>query len=112
MPREVLRDTNVLDAAISAILSSDISSEVRFVPSVAEGWENTWRMMAERGVFAFDADVHGGPYMLVAEPANPIRVEDPPESVATVARQITLKGLDFSGLKVIAGELIQSGSQK
>ncbi|RKG76654.1 hypothetical protein D7W79_17330 [Corallococcus exercitus] len=34
------------------------------------------------------------------------------EAAATVARRITLKGLDFPGLKVIAGELIKTGSQK
>ena len=109
VPSEVLLDTDALDAAIQAILASAVSSQVRFAPSLKEGFENTWRMMAERGVFAFDADVHGRPYQRVAAPVNPMRVEDLPEPAAKVARLIILEDLDFSRVEVIPGQVLGQG---
>src|SRR2546422_533950 len=46
---------------------------------------NTWKIMAERGIFAFDSDPLGGPYRLIATPQVPIRVDELPGAVAEVA---------------------------
>jgi hypothetical protein len=105
-PREFLKDTDAHAAAIEAILASPVSSGVRFAPSIAEGFENTWEMMAERGVFAFEADPYDGPYNLVALPESPIKVEDLPEAVRPLVRGITLEGLRFSELKTIENDVL------
>ncbi|NNC18729.1 hypothetical protein HJC22_23740 [Corallococcus exiguus] len=106
VPCEVLQDTDALDAAINAILVSPVSSEVRFAPSVAEGCENTWRMMAERGVLAFDADPYGGPYKRVAMPERPIRVGELAEAARPLVRRMALEGLRFSELEKIDNDVL------
>ncbi|QAT81660.1 hypothetical protein EJ065_0045 [Corallococcus coralloides] len=106
VPRQVLRDTDALDAAIQAILESAVSSGVRFAPSVAEGCENTWLMMAERGVFAFDADPYGGPYKRVAMPERPIRIEELAEAARPLVRMMALEGLRFSEIEKIDGDTL------
>src|SRR5262245_42224964 len=65
-PDELLRDTDLYDEAIEAILAVPARTEARFAPALAPGRENTWKLMAERGLFAFDSDPHGGPYRLVS----------------------------------------------
>src|SRR5262245_7550067 len=74
-PHELLRDTEAHDAAIEAILGTPVSTQARFAPQLAAGHENTWLMVAERGLYAFDSDAQGGPYRCVAAPAVPVRVE-------------------------------------
>ncbi|MBN8470715.1 hypothetical protein JYJ95_29775 [Corallococcus exiguus] len=111
-PEAFLRDTDAHSDAIEALLALPGPMKREPETQTFSPFHHTWQLMAERGVFAYDADPNGGPYQLKSAPANPIRVEDLPDSIATVARQNTLKGLDFSGLKVITGELIKTGSQK
>ncbi|MBN9681375.1 MULTISPECIES: hypothetical protein [unclassified Corallococcus] len=106
VPRDVLQDTDSVDAAINAILASAVSSGVLFAPSVAEGCENTWRMMAERGVFAFDADPYGGPYKRVAMPERPIRVEELAEAARPLVRRMSLEGLRFSKLEKLDNDVL------
>jgi hypothetical protein len=65
VPEKAWRHINAHDAAIAAILALPPSTTARFAPEVGAGLENTWRLVAERGLFAFDSD-HGGPYNLVA----------------------------------------------
>lgn len=69
-PDEFLRDTDAYDAAIDVVLGSPASTVARFAPELPPGLKNTWRMVAERGLFAFDSDPHGGPYRMVAAPAG------------------------------------------
>ena len=63
--------------------------------------------MAERGVFAFDADVHGGPYRLVAAPEHPIRLAALPSIAAVVARDTALPHLNIGGLQVVTAAMLQ-----
>lgn len=70
-PEEFLRDTDLHDAAIREILALAASTEAVFAPELAANLANTWRLVAERGLFAFDADPSGGPYRLVAAPRVP-----------------------------------------
>ena len=39
---------------------------------------STWTRMAERGLFAFDADIYGGPYRLIAAPVTPLKFHELP----------------------------------
>jgi hypothetical protein len=54
-PEEFLRNTDEHDAAIAAVLAAKASTSSRFAPELAPGLENTWRLMAERGVFTSPA---------------------------------------------------------
>lgn len=105
-PDEFLRDTDAHDQAIEVILARPACTEARSEPEVAAGLPNTWRLMAERGVFAFDSDPNGGPYRLVAVPRDPIRVADLPERAASVARRIVFRTLRFSTSQELTADLL------
>ncbi|NPC72863.1 hypothetical protein D7Y27_26440 [Corallococcus sp. AB004] len=109
-PEAFLQDTDAHETAIEAILALPGSTDGQTETQTLSPFHHTWQLMAARGVFAFDADPNGGPYRLEAAPANPIRVTDLPGPVATVARRITLEGLDFSRVKVITEELLMRAS--
>src|SRR4051794_13176045 len=67
-PPTFLRDVQAYDDAIDAILAAPASTSTRLAPELPPHCTNTWRLVAERGLFAFDSDVHGGSYRLVAAP--------------------------------------------
>src|SRR5687767_7294422 len=74
VPPESLADADGYEAAIDEILAIAPFTRALREPSIGAGLESTWRRMAERGCFAFDSDVLGGPYRLVAVPSEPVRV--------------------------------------
>ncbi|WP_437789996.1 hypothetical protein [Sorangium sp. So ce693] len=106
-PDEFLRDTDAHDAAIDAVLASPASTVARFAPELPPGLKNTWRMVAERGLFVFDSDPHGGPYRMVAAPADPIRIVDLPRGVIDIVGRLKLRQVRFVGQPVITMELLQ-----
>ncbi|WP_437961581.1 hypothetical protein WME76_19320 [Sorangium sp. So ce119] len=106
-PDEFLRDTDAHDAAVDAVLASPASTVARFAPELPPGLKNTWRMVAERGLFAFDSDPHGGPYRMVAAPADAIRVADLPRLVIDVVARLKLRRVRFADQSVIPTELLQ-----
>jgi hypothetical protein len=106
-PAEFLRDTDKHDTAIHAILASHASTTARFAPALPPGFENTWRLVAERGLFAFDSDLHGGPYRLVAAPDAPARAADLPARAAEVVGLLRFGHLRFANLSVVSKDLLQ-----
>lgn len=60
-PKEFLRNTEAHDNAIAAILALPATTLARFSPTLAPSLSNTWRLVAERGLFAFDCNPNGGP---------------------------------------------------
>jgi hypothetical protein len=100
-------DTDAHQAAIDAILASPSSTTSLFAPNLAPGLINTWRMVAERGLFAFDSDPHGSPYRLVAAPVTPARIADLPASAVDVVSQLQLPWLRFSNLSSVPKEHLQ-----
>ncbi|WP_437805206.1 hypothetical protein [Sorangium sp. So ce1078] len=106
-PDEFLRDTDAHDAAIDVVLASPASTAARFAPELPPGSKNTWRMVAERGLFAFDSDHHGRPYRMVAAPADPIRIVDLPRLVIDVVERLKLRQVRFASQSVIPTELLQ-----
>jgi hypothetical protein len=96
VPKEFLEDTEVHDRAIELITRAAPSTQARFAPQVAPGLQNTWQLMAERGVFAFDSDSDGGPYRLVAAPALPISVAQLPTPANAIAQRLVFRNLRFS----------------
>lgn len=106
-PEGFLRDTDAHDAAIDTLLASATRTQARFAPQLRSGLQNTWLLMAERGLYAFDSDPHGAPYRLVAAPEHPIHISDLPASVATVARQVVFPYMRFSLLREISKEMLE-----
>ncbi len=100
-PAEFLLDTEAHDAAIEALLTMPGRTTARVAPCVADGLRNTWKLAAERGLFAFDADPYGGPYRLVAAPAEPCLLRSLPGAVRDVAARIRFSRCSFERDAVI-----------
>ena len=101
-PPAFLRDVEAHDHAIAAIMATPASTTARFAPELPSDRTNTWRLAAERGLFAFDSDVHGGPYLLVAAPHTPVRAAVLPRPAAEVVGRLSFQHLAFSGLTVVS----------
>jgi hypothetical protein len=106
-PEEFLDDTEAHEQAIEAILGHPVSTSAVCTRQLKPKFQDTWRMMAERGIFAFDSDPNGGPYQRIATPIVPIRVGALPDSAAEVARRIRYPQLRFSALDTISEDLLK-----
>lgn len=100
-PESFLRDIDAHDVAIEAILSAPPTTSVRFSPDVPPDRDNTWRRVAERGVFAFDTDPTGGPYRLVAAPGEPAKLGQLPLAVSRAVEGITITSRSFAHVTTI-----------
>lgn len=107
-PEEFLRNTDLHDAAIDAILALPASTSALFAPILEPGRVNIWRLVAERGLFAFDADVHGGSYRVVAAPAEPTTAAQMPASVRDAPREMEFRNLQFAELATIPKEYLEN----
>jgi hypothetical protein len=94
-PEEFLKDIDAFDSAIASILSLAVSSPVNCSRDVPVGLCNTWKMVAERGLFAFDSDPLGGPYRLIATPHRPVILENLPTIVKGVVSRVVLSQVTF-----------------
>src|SRR5215470_2211722 len=65
-PHAFLQDVEAFDAAIASIISQPACTTTACSRELPTGLTNTWKLMAERGIFAFDSDPVGGPYRLIA----------------------------------------------
>ena len=90
VPNAFLQDTGAHETAIDAVLALPASTQARFAPTIGPNLVNTWRLVAERGLYAFDCDPSGGPYRLVAAPTVAVPIANLPSIVAEVARRICL----------------------
>jgi hypothetical protein len=107
-PDEFLRDTDAHDIAIQKILALPATTEARFYPAVATGLVNTWRLVAERGLYAYDCDPSGGPYRLVAAPVVAAKTNALPPSVVDVATRVRCPGC--FGPTVMTEEMLSAPS--
>lgn len=89
-PPEYLGDTDSHAHAIDLLLARPASTTTRFHPSLAPHLANTWKMVAERGLYAYDSDPLGGSFRLVAAPIVPVRIDELPSVVASVAGGVRL----------------------
>ncbi len=108
-PEEFLQDTDAHDDAIAAILASPAVTTARFSPELGTDFVNTWRLVAERGLFAYDADIYGGPYRLDAAPEVPIRIHQLPAIAARLLGRLTFQGIRFAETPVVSEETLQNG---
>lgn len=108
-PDGFLRDTDAHDTAIKAVLACQTTTSARFAPALASTYENTWKLVAERGLFAFDADANGSPYQLVAAPEDAIDVDQLPEAAVDVIRFLTFPQLRFSSMTMLSEHDLRNG---
>lgn len=106
-PDGFLRDTDVHEAAIEAILACPACTTARFAPALSARYDNTWKLVAERGLYAFDADAGGGPYRLVAAPEVAIDAVHLPEAAVRAVRFLTYRGLRFADLTVLSEQQLR-----
>lgn len=83
-PEDFLRDTDAHHDAIQALLASDATTEAVLFPDLLPKLENTWRLVAERGLYAYDSD-QWGRYVLVAVPSLPTGINALPSPVTAVS---------------------------
>ncbi|MBK8252960.1 MAG: hypothetical protein IPK82_09855 [Polyangiaceae bacterium] len=103
VPEPVFTDTQALEGAIDAVLALPKSTEATFAPIIRADLINTWQLVAERGLYAYDCDPNGGPYELVAAPTVPSRIEQLPPAVASVAGSVRC------GFRFEANPIVKSG---
>jgi hypothetical protein len=106
-PDELRGDTRAFENAIAAILAAPATTTVRFAPRVAAGHTNTWQLVAERGLFAYDSDPEGGPYRLVAAPDRAAPLAELSQQVVEVVRRIFFPSLRFADLQVLGEQALR-----
>jgi hypothetical protein len=106
-PIAFMLDKEAHERAIEAILALPPSTTASSAPPVGEGLTNTWKLVAERGLFAYDSDPNGGPYRLVATPAVPIRMAALPVDIADVVARIKL-ALRFEDKAEVTNDLVRA----
>ncbi len=97
VPSEFLESIDKHEQVIEYLLNLEPVAEAISYPPVADGLKNTWRDLAERGVFAYDCSPNGGAYELVGVPGRFRSLEDLPEVLATAASR-TRFSKNFSAL--------------
>jgi hypothetical protein len=111
-PEGFVRNIHAHVAAIDAILALPPSTSARFAPELPAEYTNHWRLVAERGFFAFDsdfrgADFPGGPYCLVAAPETPVVAAELPTIVVEALSSMQCRRLSFATLTAISADLLQ-----
>ncbi|AKV04452.1 hypothetical protein AKJ09_11115 [Labilithrix luteola] len=106
VPDAVLQNIDAFEPAIDTVLALPACTSADCTKELSADLTNTWRLVAERGLFAFDSDYCGGPYERIATPHNPVMLEDLPESVREVVRKVVLRNVRFRTAKEITAAAI------
>jgi hypothetical protein len=104
-PDLFLANVDAHDDAIERIRRLVPSTRPRKAPLPDTG-DNVWRELAERGLFTFDSDVFGGPYVLESAPVDSVNILALPPDVAQVAASIQYRNLDFGNVVSIDKALL------
>jgi hypothetical protein len=107
-PAAFLRDVDAHDAGIAALKAQPATTIATSAPVLRPDLENEWRLMAERGVFAYDSNPNGGPYELVAVPRDAITIAHLSDSALRAAASVRL-GIRF-GVQSLVGDELADGS--
>ena len=78
------------------------STRARFAPVLTSEHQNTWSLVAERGLFAFDADPNGGPYQLIAAPDRPVLATALPATVTGVLSELQFQHIRFDTIGTLS----------
>ncbi len=95
-PREFLLSVEDYDQAIESFLNLAVTTTAKVFPKIAEGLPNTWKQVAERGMYGYDLDFTDGSYQLVSIPENPIFIDDLPLDIAVIIRRVQLGSILFN----------------
>jgi hypothetical protein len=99
VPDTFLEDVDGHDRAIAWILAQSAQTRATTFPAIGPGLVNTWKMAADRGLFAFDWEPSYGPYLLVAIPEVSLNVAELPEHVRSVIARVRSPDLCFIDLR-------------
>ncbi len=105
-PGARLHDTDVHKRAVQAVLGLPASTVARFFPDLNPRCINTWRLVAERGLYAYDCNPNGGPYRLIAAPTVPAHVDALPSLVGEVTASLRL-ALRFERQSAVTDEQLR-----
>jgi hypothetical protein len=106
-PYAFLSDTDAHQEAIDVLIASPATTFAKMAPELRSDLTNTWKLAAERGLFAFDSDPNGGAYNKIGVPAQPIRLPELPAVVRVVAGRNVLCRVHFMTDDVITEVLIR-----
>jgi hypothetical protein len=101
-PDAFLTDIDAFDSAIASILSLPACTTATCNRQLPAGLTNTWKLVAERGLFAFDSDPLGGPYRLIAAPYCPVALQSLPPVIGSVAGRVVMSTATFRDAKEIS----------
>lgn len=65
-----------------------------------------WRLAAERGFFAYDVDINGGPFARRFVPRRPMRLDDVPEPHRGLIGLVRVRGR-FAELRQLLGSMVE-----
>jgi hypothetical protein len=108
-PRAFLDDMAAFELAIEVLASMPKTTTATCNRELPPGCIDTWRAMAERGLFAFDSDPLGGPYRIIATPHAPLLVTDLPFDIRRLLSRVVLSGVRFAEALEIRGDLVPDG---
>lgn len=106
-PRTYLDDIDAHDAVITAILNRPASTRAAFFPEIKPGLKNDWRLVAERGLYAFDNNPSGGDYVLVAAPIRVSSLAALPVELARLIARIRFRALRFAEHTTLSNSAIE-----
>ena len=110
-PKEFLAATDRYDEALDLLKSGGAITSASIAPHVAEGLPNTWKDLAERGIFSYDSDVTGRPYHLVGAPTTPVHIDELHPLVAGVVKRIVLRGVRLGQqARILREDIVRSES--
>ncbi len=94
-PRVVEDNLELYLDAVHAILARPIVGPAACELELGPGVMNTWKLAAERGVFALDYDSHSDLYAMIAVPSRRITLRDVPAELAEIIARVRFRTLTF-----------------
>jgi hypothetical protein len=89
-PRAYLDNMEAFECGIEALQSMPKTTTATCNRELPPGHVDTWRVMGERGVFAFDSTPLGGPYRIIAIPRVPVRLTELPADLRRLVSTVIL----------------------
>ncbi|MFO0553354.1 MAG: hypothetical protein U0271_33530 [Polyangiaceae bacterium] len=105
-PDGFLTDTEAHAHAIELLLELPVFTDARFFPAVPSKRVNTWKLVAERGLYAYDSDPNGGPYKMVAAPVQPITVAGLHATIVQAINRVRFS-FEFGDTSIVTQEMFE-----
>ncbi|MFO0553691.1 MAG: hypothetical protein U0271_35235 [Polyangiaceae bacterium] len=102
IPMLLLPERRKLQWAIECLMALPVRTTALYAPVIAPHLSNDWQLLAERGIYAFDAGREDADDHLEAEPRDPLCLDALPGVIANVAQIVVLATAQFSSQRRIA----------